>query len=77
MIISLRGSRSRPNGAHHASDGRTVLAGLPALLVATSRVMPLIACAIGINCARFCSVLCPMIDARSPRTQPAPIVTGS
>eukprot|EP00964_Phaeocystis_antarctica_P020501 scaffold11335_cov66-Phaeocystis_antarctica.AAC.1 len=39
--------------------------------------MPFIACAIGINCARSCSVLCPMIDARSPRTQPAPIVTGS
>ena len=39
--------------------------------------MPFIACAIGINCARSCSVQCPMIDARSPRTQPAPIVTGS
>eukprot|EP00964_Phaeocystis_antarctica_P116821 scaffold80712_cov66-Phaeocystis_antarctica.AAC.1 len=39
--------------------------------------MPFIACAIGINCARSCSVLCPMIDTRSPRTQPAPIVTGS
>eukprot|EP00964_Phaeocystis_antarctica_P053076 scaffold31103_cov54-Phaeocystis_antarctica.AAC.3 len=39
--------------------------------------MPFIACVIGISCARSCSVLCPMIDARSPRTQPAPIVTGS
>eukprot|EP00964_Phaeocystis_antarctica_P073870 scaffold45368_cov63-Phaeocystis_antarctica.AAC.3 len=73
----LRGTRSRPNRAHHASDGRTVLAGLPALLVAASRVTPFIACVIGISCARSCSVLCPIIDARSPRTQPAPIVTGS
>ena len=77
MIISLRGSRSRPSGAHHASEGRTVSAGLPALLEAASRVMPFIACAIGISCARSCIVLCPMSDERSPSTQPAPIVMGS
>jgi hypothetical protein len=78
MTICLRGtSRSRPSGAHHASEGRTVSARLPALLEAASRVVPFIACAIGISCERSCIVQCPMSDARSPRMQPAPIVIGS
>ena len=77
MTICLRGTRSRPSGAHHASEGRTVSAGLPALLEAASRVVPFIACAIGISCARSCIVLCPMSDERSPSTQPAPITMGS
>ena len=77
MMICLRGTRSLPTGAHHASEGRTVSAGLPALLEAPSRVVPFIACAIGISCARSCIVQCPISDARSPRMQPAPIAMGS
>ena len=44
-------TRSHPSGAHHASEGWTRSAGLPALLEAASRVVPFIACAIGISCA--------------------------
>ena len=77
MMICLRGTRSRPTGAHHASEGRTVSAGLPALLEAASRVVPFIACAIGISCARSCKVQCPISDERSPRMQSAPIAMGS
>ena len=77
MMICLRGTRSRPTGAHQASEGRTVSAGLPALLEAASRVVPFIVCAIGISCARSCIVQCPISDARSPRMQPAPIAMGS
>jgi len=77
IIICLRGTRSRPNGAHHASEGRTMSARLPALLEAVGRVVPFIACAIGISCARSCIVQCPMSDARSPRMQLVPIVMGS
>ena len=51
MMIRLRGTTSRPTGVHHASEGRTVSARLPALLEAPSRVVPFIACAIGISCA--------------------------
>ena len=77
MTICLRGTRSRSSGAHHASEGRTVSAGLPALLEAASRVIPFIACAIGISCARSCIVLCPMSEERSPSTHPAPTTMGS
>ena len=77
MIICLRGTRSRSSGAHHACEGRTVSAGLPVLLEAASRVIPFIACAIGISCARSCIVLCPMSEERSPSTHPAPITMGS
>ena len=77
MITFLKGSRSRPSGAHHASEGWTVSARLPALLEDAGRVVPFIACAIGISCARSCIMQCPMSDARSPRMQLAPIVMGS